>query len=94
MQAPNQADYVKTYFTLFEKFEQAQEARLKGRPYKYEQKQMIVFYTIMMFRRIHTFKAQRRWLETHSKERASLAFSQIPQAATASIMVKSPHDCY
>ena len=54
MKAPTQADYVKTYFTLFERFEQiqAEAAAQQGRPYVYPEKLLIVFFTIMMLRHI------------------------------------------
>lgn len=89
MQAPEPADYVTMYFTLFARFEQAQQKTHQGRPFKYEQKQMIVFYTMMMLRRIQTFKAQHRWLETHPVERQSLAFSHIPHRTTLSRRYKT-----
>ena len=59
-------DYVKTYFTLYERFDQEQnQAVHRGRPFDYETKTMILFFTIMLVRRISAYKAQRRWLVQH-----------------------------
>lgn len=83
MQAPSQADYVATYFTLFDRFQQEQDNPVHyGRPFEYEAKVLIVFFTIMMVRRITTFKTQHRWLKNHPKEARQLSFEQIPHRTT------------
>lgn len=85
MQAPSQADYVGIYFTLFEQFEQTQAEKSKmGRPFVYTEKTLIVFFTMMMIRRIVEFKAQRRWLETHPEEVNKLDFQGVPHRTTLS----------
>jgi hypothetical protein len=89
MKAPTQADYVKTYFILFEKFEQVQATKHQGHPYVYSEKLMIVFFTTMMLRRIIVYKAQRRWLETHPQERQALGFTSIPHRTTLSRRYKA-----
>jgi len=85
MQAPSQTDYVKTYFTLYERFEQAQKEGLhRGHPFDYETKTMILFFTIMLVRRIHAFKAQHRWLVQHPDKAQELGFETIPVRTTLS----------
>ena len=60
---PSQDDYVETYFTLFGIFQQGRGRREKrGRPYTYADKVLIVFFTMMLMKRITAFKAQHRWL--------------------------------
>ncbi len=81
MQAPSRADYVRFYFTLFDRFEQAHPAAShRGRPLTYAQRLMIVFFTCMLLRRISEFKAQQRWLSTHLDDAQQLGFTAIPHA--------------
>ncbi len=83
MQAPTRADYVQFYFTLFDRFEQAQPpAQRRGRRLTYTQRLLIVCFTWMLIRRITEFKAQRRWLETHPAEAAALGFRTLPHRTT------------
>jgi hypothetical protein len=91
MKAPTQADYVKVYFTLFERYEQMQAERTahQGHPYVYAEKLLIVFFTIMLLRQIVAFKAQRRWLETHPQERRALGFPATPHRTTLSRRYKT-----
>ena len=85
MQAPSKSDYVRTYFTLYERFEQGQKAvSHRGRPHSYETKYLILFFTIMMIRRITAFKAQRRWLNHHPDELRPLGFETVPDRTTLS----------
>src|SRR4030066_1769875 len=90
MQTPSQADYVTVYFTLFDRFQQEQGNLVHyGHPFDYEAKILIVFFTIMMVRRITAFKPQHRWLETHPEEGVQLSFEQIPHRTTLSRRFKS-----
>lgn len=85
MTVPCMHDYVKTYFTLYERFEQEQNhTRHRGHPYDYETKTLILFFTIMLVRRIHAFKAQQRWLVQHSDLAKLLGFAAIPVRTTLS----------
>jgi hypothetical protein len=85
MQAPSKADYVKTYFTLYERFEQGQnEVTHRGHPCDYETKYLLLFFTMMMVRRITAFKAQHRWLKQHVDEMRPLGFEQVPDRTTLS----------
>jgi len=90
MQAPSKADYVMAYFTLFERFQQEQGSLVHyGRPFDYEVQILIVFFTIMMVRRITAFKTQRRWLENHPAEAVQLGFEQAPHRTTLARRFKS-----
>ena len=49
MELPSKDDYVEAYSTLFEKFEQDRNLPPgRGRPYEYEERILIVFFTMMM----------------------------------------------
>jgi hypothetical protein len=90
MQAPFRADYVMVYFTLFERFQQEQGKHVHyGHPFDYEAKVLIVFFTIMMVRRMTAFKTQHRWLENFPDEAEQLCFSQVPHRTTLSRRFKS-----
>lgn len=85
MQAPTRADYVKTYFTLFERFQQEREQVIHhGHPFEYADQILIVFFTIMSVRRITAFKSQHRWLLHHLHLALELGFEQIPVRTTLS----------
>lgn len=85
MTAPSMHDYVKIYCTLYERFEQEQNQMMhRGHPFDYETKTMILFFTIMLVRRIIAFKAQRRWLVQHSEMAKALGFARIPVRTTLS----------
>jgi hypothetical protein len=85
LQAPSKTDYVKIYFTLYEGFEQGQEEHIHhGHPLDYETKYLILFFTMMMIRRIPAFKAQHRWLKHHSDEMRLLGFEKVPDRTTLS----------
>ena len=85
MQAPSRTDYVKTYFTLYERFEQEEKrGSHRGHPFDFETKCLILFFTIMLIRRISTFKAQHRWLEQHPEETEWLGLARIPVRTTLS----------
>jgi hypothetical protein len=83
--APSMHDYVKTYFTLYERFEQEENGAMhRGHPFNYATKTMILFFTIMLVRRIHAFKAQQRWLVQHSDMANQIGFETIPVRTTLS----------
>jgi len=90
MQAPSQADYVMAYFTLFDRFKQEQGNPVHyGHPFDYEDKVLIVFFTIMIVRRITAFKTQHRWLENHPEEAVQFGFEQVPHRTTLCRRFKS-----
>lgn len=87
MPTPTLNDYVRLMFTLFHKFEQYQSGttgKTYGSSYIYSDKMLIVFFTMMQFRRIYQFKSQHRWLEKHPKMRMKLGFKTIPHRTTLS----------
>ena len=93
MELPSKDDYVETYSTLFEKFEQGRNQPLgRGRPYEYEEGILIVFFTMMMIRRITSFKAQRRWLSKHPLEAQQLGMAGIPHRTTLSRRFKQMYE--
>jgi hypothetical protein len=90
MQAPSRADYVRVYFTLFERFQQERGKTIHyGHPFEYADRVLIVFFTMMIVRRIIAFKAQQRWLLQHSPEAIVLGFEQIPHRITLSRRYKT-----
>lgn len=83
MRAPSRADYVKVYFTLFERYEQEREQVVHyGHPFEYADRVLIVFFTMMSVRRITAFKAQHRWLMSHLHIAMAMGFEQIPVRTT------------
>lgn len=90
MQAPTRADYVRVYFTLFERFQQERGKNIhSGHPFEYADRILIVFFTMMSIRRITSFKAQHRWLLQHLQEAIVLGFEQIPHRSTLSRRYKT-----
>jgi len=90
MQAPTRADYVRVYFTLFERFQQVRCKNIHyGHPFEYADRVLIVFFTMMIARRIIAFKAQHRWLMQHLHEAIPLGFEQIPHRITLSRRYKT-----
>jgi len=92
MLKPTFADYVRLIYTLFEEFEQQMVAPHRGRPFTYPQKLLIVFFTIMHFRRIFRFKAQHRWLQTHRQLAKEIGFRSIPHRTTLSRRYKKLYE--
>ena len=91
MQAPSMHDYVRTYFTLFERFEQDQQnlAVHRGHPFDYGMKALIFFFTLMQVRRIKGFKTQWRWLFQHPEVVIWLGFETVPVRTTLSRRYKT-----
>ena len=90
MKAPTRGDYVRLYFTMFQRFRQEQnESVHPGHPYDYSDCLLIVFFTLLLVRRITTFKAQRRWLDNHPEAAKELGFERLPDRTTLSRRYKS-----
>lgn len=90
MQAPTRADYVRTYFTLFAYFQQERgQVAHHGHPFEYADQVLIVFFSMMIVRRIIAFKAQQRWLLQHLHQAIALGFEQIPHRITLSRRYKT-----
>ncbi|MGD9092815.1 MAG: transposase [Anaerolineales bacterium] len=93
MELPSKNDYVETYFTLFEQYQQGRHQKAgRGRPYTYEDQILIVSFTLMMIRRITTFKAQRRWLSRHPREGKQLGLASLPHRTTLSRRYKHMYE--
>lgn len=85
MLKPTYTEYVQLIYTLFDQFKQEEMTTQRpGRPFTYAHKLMIVFFTVMHFRRIFQFKAQRRWLENHQQQATELGFETLPVRTTLS----------
>lgn len=90
MQVPTRADYVRAYFTLFNCFQQERgNIADYGHPFAYAEQVLIVFFTMMIVRRITAFKTQHRWLLQHLHEAIPLGFEQIPHRITLSRRYKT-----
>lgn len=90
---PNQVDYIKLYFRLFEEFSQTgAKPRRLGRPFDKGEKELITFFSMMIIRQVTDFKAQRRWLETHPYEQKILGLKQIPHRTTLSRRFKNLYE--
>jgi hypothetical protein len=91
MQAPSLHDYVRAYFTLFERFEQEQQSSTlhRGHPFDYENKALMFFFTLMQVRRINGFKTQWRWLTQHPEVVIWLGFETVPVRTTLSRRYKT-----
>jgi hypothetical protein len=81
MNNPNLTDYVHVLCTLFERFVQAYPG-YESQLYTYSNQRMIVLFTILQFRRIYKFKAQRRWLGEHGEMLALLGWATLPHRTT------------
>lgn len=85
-EAPSLTDYVSLIISLFELFKQyrrEQEAK-PGRPFTYAEEMFIIFFLLMQFRQIHTFKAQWRWLTKHPDILELLGWTSVPHRTTMS----------
>ena len=84
---PTLTDYVKLIMNLYTMFDQhrAQTTGAKaGRPFKYGEGAFIVFFIIMLHRRIFEFNAQRRWLDAHPETLRTLGWTSAPHRTTMS----------
>ncbi|RMF65996.1 MAG: hypothetical protein D6740_13525 [Alphaproteobacteria bacterium] len=91
---PSLTDYVSLIITLFELFKQNRsehEAKL-GCPFTYTEEMFIIFFMLMQFRQIHTFKAQWRWLTKHPDILEMLGWTTVPHRTTISRRYKALYD--
>jgi hypothetical protein len=90
MVTPTFADYVQLLFTLFEQFWQQHDRHpQRGHPFVHPHKALIVFFTIMQYRRMFRFKAQRRWLLQHPEACRHLGLDSVPGRTTLSRRYKA-----
>ena len=93
MDQPTLTDYAHLIITLFDKFVQTNPVVLKYQnlcTYKY--REMILFFMIMQFRRIHQFKTQHDWLVAHPEMQELLGFETVPHRTTISRQFKKLGD--
>lgn len=81
---PEFNDYVTLLYNRFAAFVQSKPLSKSGRPYGYEQQEMIVFFMWMQFKKIYEFKAQWRWLTQHREALAVLSWEHVPDRTTLS----------
>src|SRR5215831_7130884 len=90
MAMPSFANYVNLLLTLFDRFVQSQSARVhRGHPFVYQHQRLIVFFTLMQFRRIFHFKTQYRWLMRHLDYQQVLGLAPVPHRTTLSRRYKA-----
>jgi hypothetical protein len=93
MDQPTLTDYVHLIITLFDKFVHTKPMVLKYQnlcTYKY--REMIIFFMIMQFRRIHQFKTQHDWLMAHPEIQELLGLETVPHRTTLSRQFKKLGD--
>ena len=84
---PDRRYYITFFFQLYRDFQKSTHAdknTSKGRPQVYPESSLIIFFAIMMIRRIHRFKAQHDFLVEHSEWVKRLKFEGIPSRTTLS----------
>jgi hypothetical protein len=87
---PTFNDYVALIYNRFEAFVQSSEEVVKlGKPYTYQNQNMIVFLMWMQFKKLYEFKAQWRWLKQHPESLAVLGWETIPHRSTISRRYKA-----
>jgi len=95
MAKPTMTDYVHIICTLFDLFVQSYQQNCpakQGKPFTFSEKAMIVLFTILQFRRVFHFKAQRRWLHTHPEMLPILGFKRVPHRTTFSRRYKQLYE--
>ena len=78
---PTLTDYVNliiSLFGLFKQYRSEQQGAKRGRPFTYPEEMFIVFFMLMQYRQIHTFKGQWRWLQKHPDMLTMLGWATVP----------------
>jgi hypothetical protein len=89
MDQPTLTDYAHLIMTLFDQFVQTNPVVLgHQRLCTYKNREMIILFMLMQFRRIYEFKTQHRWLAAHPEIRTFLNFKTIPDRTTLSRQYK------
>jgi len=84
-EVPALTDYVSLIITLFDLFKQYHSeptGAKHGRPFTYAEGMFIVFFMLMQFRQLYTFKAQWRWLHKHPAMLELLGWADVPHRTT------------
>ena len=89
---PTLTDYVRLIIRLFALFNQyradTQDAGA-GRPFTYSEESFVVFFVMMQYRRVFTFKGQWRWLNNHPESLRMLGWTRLPHRTTISRRYKA-----
>ena len=87
---PTFNDYVNLIYNRFEAFVQSlEEAAKLGKPYTFQNQNMIVFFMWMQFKKIYQFKPQWRWLQQHPEALSVLKWDRGPHRTTLSRRYKA-----
>lgn len=87
---PTINDYVALIYNRFEAFVQSSDEVAKlGKPYTYQNQNMIVFFMWMQFKKLYKFKSQWRWLSQHPDSLSMLGWDAVPHRTTLSRRYKS-----
>ena len=87
---PTFNDYVALIYNRFEAFVQSSDEVTKlGKPYSYQNQNMIVFFMWMQFKKVYKFKSQWRWLKQHPESLSILDWDTMPHRSTISRRYKA-----
>ena len=92
---PTLTDYVNliiSLFGLFKQYRSEQQGAKRGRPFTYPEEMFIVFFMLMQYRQIHTFKGQWRWLQKHPDMLTMLGWATVPARTTISRRYKALYE--
>lgn len=84
---PDRRYYITFFFQLYKDFQKsmnAKQTKSKGRPKVHPESSLIIFFAIMMLKRIYRFKAQHDFLLAHQKWLKRLKFESVPSRTTLS----------
>ena len=93
MEDPNLLDYTNLIMTLFDQFIKTEPEVMRYHDLcTYKDRELIIFFMLMQFRRISEFKAQARWLKAHREMRSFLKMKTTPHRTTLSRRYKKLAD--
>lgn len=83
MLLPTQTDYRRVLDVLVGQLEtQSRVLSPQGRPFTYSQRTLLRCFLFLHLRRIHTFKAQHRWLLLHPEQAREWGLAVVPHRTT------------
>ena len=84
---PDRRYYITFFFQLYRDFQKstsADQTEPKGRPQVYPESSLIIFFAIMMIKRINRFKAHHDFLVEHPELMRHLRLEEVPSRTTLS----------
>lgn len=84
---PDRRYYITFFFQLYRDFQKSlnpDQTKSKGRPRVHPESSLIIFFAIMMLKRIYRFKAQHTFLVEHREWVKRLKFESVPSRTTLS----------